>query len=269
MKIRTIIVDDETLARRGLELRLSEMDDIEIVGQCSNGRDALEKIADLVPDLVFMDIQMPGMSGFDVVKNIDKNQLPMIIFVTAFDRYAVDAFEAQAVDYVLKPIDDDRLSSALDKVRRNIEQQGKVDYTQRLMDLIIGITGESPSTIEDAVAADGPATLEQYPKRLAIKDGSETSYVPVEQILWVEAAGDYMCVHTNDKVHILRSTMKELEKTLSPRIFQRIHRSVIVNLKRVERVCSHINGEYHLYLDSGSRLKMSRSYKDKIKHFSN
>ena len=265
MSIKTIIVDDESLARRGLELRLADAKDIEIIAQCSNGREALEKIAELEPDLVFMDIQMPGLSGFDVVKNIDKNQLPMIIFVTAFDRYAVDAFEAQAVDYVLKPIDDNRLQAALSKVRRNIEQEGKVNYTQRLMDLIINITGETPSTIEDA--AMGSASLEQYPEKLAIKDAGEISYVPVPEILWIEAAGDYMCVHTKDKVHILRSTMKELEKTLSPKLFQRIHRSVIVNLKRVEKVCTHINGEYYLYLDTGSRLKMSRSYKDKIKHF--
>ncbi len=267
MTIKTIIVDDESLARRGLELRLSEYDDIEIVAQCSNGRQALDKITELSPDLVFMDIQMPGLSGFDVVKNIDKNQLPMIIFVTAFDRYAIDAFDAQAVDYVLKPIDDDRLATALEKVRRNLAQEGKVNHTQRLMDLIISITGEAPSIIEQAVAGDGPVEFEQYPERIAIKDAGEITYVPVKEILWVEAAGDYMCVHAQGKVHILRSTMKELEKTLSPRIFQRIHRSVIVNLKRVEKVCSHINGEYHLYLDCGSRLKMSRSYKDKIKHF--
>ena len=267
MTIKTIIVDDESLARRGLELRLADVKDVEIIAQCSNGREALEKITELEPDLVFMDIQMPGLSGFDVVKNIDKNLLPMIIFVTAFDRYAVDAFDAQAVDYVLKPIDDNRLQAALEKVRRNIKLEGKVNYTQRLMDLIINITGETPATIEDAVIGTGAVTLEQYPEKLAIKDAGEISYVPVKEILWVEAAGDYMCVHTQKKVHILRSTMKELEKTLSPKLFQRIHRSVIVNLKRVEKICTHINGEYHLYLDTGSRLKMSRSYKDKIKHF--
>jgi len=267
MTIKTIIVDDESLARRGLEIRLSEYDDIEIIAQCCNGREALAQISELSPDLVFMDVQMPGLSGFDVIRDIDKNQLPMIIFVTAFDRYAVEAFEAQAVDYVLKPIDEERLTLALAKVRRNIEQQGKVDYTQRLMDLIVGITGEKPATIEGVAAGDGPLMIEQYPEKLAIKDGGEISYVPMNKILWVEAAGDYMCVHTKEKVHILRSTMKELEKTLSPNLFQRIHRSVIVNLKRVEKVCSHINGEYHLYLDTGARLKMSRSYKDKIKHF--
>lgn len=267
MKIKTIIVDDETLARRGLQLRLAEMDDIEIIGQCKNGREALQKIAELAPDLVFMDIQMPGLNGFDVIKKLDKNQLPMIIFVTAYDQYAVDAFEAKAIDYVLKPIDDERLSNALDKVRRNIELENKVSYTQKLMDLIIDVTGESLSTIEDVVTGDGDVGLQQYPERLAIKDRGEITYLPVENILWVEAAGDYMCVHATDKVHILRSTMKKLEKTLSPTIFQRIHRSVIVNLKRVEKICTHINGEYYLYLDCGSRLKMSRSYKDKIKHF--
>ncbi len=262
-----MIVDDESLARRGLEIRLAEYDDIEIIAQCTNGREALATIAEETPDLVFMDIQMPGLSGFDVVKNIDKNVLPMIIFVTAFDRYAIDAFEAQAVDYILKPIDDERLAQAVEKVRRNLAQDGQVGYTQRLMDLIINITGETPATIDDVVAEGGVGTFTQYPERLAIKDAGEISYVPMDDILWVEAAGDYMCVHTKEKVHILRSTMKELEKTLSPKLFQRIHRSVIVNLKRVDRICSHINGEYHLYLDCGSRLKMSRSYKDKIKHF--
>ena len=268
MSIKTLIVDDESLARQGLALRLKAFDDIDIIAECKNGREALEAIAEHEPDLVFMDIQMPGLSGFDVVTRLEKHQMPLIVFVTAFDQYAVEAFNAQAVDYVLKPIDDSRLEQALDKVRRNLQQDGQVNYTQRLMDLIVNITGESPATIEAAVNdASGEATLDQYPERLAIKDSGEITYVPVANISWIEAAGDYMCVHAADKVHILRSTMKELEKNLSPKQFQRIHRSVIVNLKKVEKVCSHINGEYHLYLDCGSRLKMSRSYKDKIKHF--
>jgi len=267
MKIKTIIVDDESLARRGLELRLEEFEGIEVIAQCVNGREALSTIAELTPDLVFMDIQMPGLSGFDVVRKIDKNLLPMVVFVTAFDRYAIEAFEAQAVDYLLKPIDDERLAQAIEKVKRNLKQDGHSEYTQRLMDLIINITGETPATIDAAITEGNESNIQKYPERLAIKDAGEISYVPMADILWVEAAGDYMCVHTKEKVHILRSTMKELEVTLPPTLFQRIHRSVIVNLKRVDRVCSHINGEYHIYLDCGSRLKMSRSYKDKIKHF--
>ncbi|TQV80008.1 LytR/AlgR family response regulator transcription factor [Aliikangiella coralliicola] len=264
-KIRTIIVDDESLARRGLALRLEKFKDIEIIGQCKNGREALEIIELESPDLVFLDIQMPGIDGFEVVHKIQADCMPLIVFVTAFDQYAIDAFEIHAVDYVLKPVEDERLATAIERVRDHLLQSDSANQKKRLIDLITNITGETPAKIDEMLAS-GELPNDNYPEKIAIKDRGETTLVPAKEIGWIEAAGDYMCIHANDQVHVLRSTMKELEKKLNPNNFQRIHRSTIVNLDKIEKVCSHINGEYFLILSNNSRLKMSRSYRDKIKH---
>ncbi|MCW8879384.1 MAG: LytTR family DNA-binding domain-containing protein [Kangiellaceae bacterium] len=264
-KIRTLVVDDESLARRGLLLRLEKFEDIEVIAECNNGREALQKIEDESPDLIFLDIQMPGIDGFEVVRKMQADAMPLVVFVTAFDQYAIDAFEVHAVDYVLKPIEEERLATAIQRVRDHLNQSDSENQKQRLMDLITNITGESPAKI-DEMLAQGTAPSEAYPEKIAIKDRGETTLVPSRDIAWVEAAGDYMCIHANDQVHVLRSTMKNLEKKLDPNHFQRIHRSTIVNLNQIEKVCSHINGEYFLILNGGSRLKMSRSYRDKIKH---
>lgn len=264
-KIRTIIVDDESLARRGLSIRLEKFDDIEVITECKNGREALSAIEEYSPDLVFLDIQMPGIDGFEVVHKMQGDAMPLVVFVTAFDQYAVDAFEIHAVDYVLKPVEDERLSIAIERVRHHLSQQDTQDHKKRLMDLITNITGQSPSQIDEMLAS-GELPGEKYPDKIAVKDRGETTLVPSKDIAWVEAAGDYMCIHANDQVHVLRSTMKNLESKLNPNNFQRIHRSTIVNLEKIEKVCSHINGEYYLVLKGGSRLKMSRSYRDKIKH---
>lgn len=264
-KIRTIIVDDESLARRGLSIRLEKFDDIEIIGECKNGREALKVIEEESPDLVFLDIQMPGIDGFEVVHKVQGDSMPLIVFVTAFDQYAVEAFEIHAVDYVLKPVEDERLATAIERVRHHLAQQDNQDHKKRLMDLITNITGQSPAQIGELLAK-GELPGQKYPEKIAIKDRGETTLVPSIEIAWIEAAGDYMCIHANDQVHVLRSTMKDLESKLNPQNFQRIHRSTIVNLEKIEKVCSHINGEYYLVLEGGSRLKMSRSYRDKIKH---
>lgn len=264
-KIRTIIVDDESLARRGLVIRLKEYSDIEVVAECKNGRDALVAIQKHSPDLVFLDIQMPGIDGFEVVRNMQADTMPLIVFATAFDQYAVDAFEVHAVDYVLKPIEAQRLDTAIARVRQHLEQSNLNNQKQRLMDLITNITGESPSNINEMLT-NGSVKNNQYPEKISIKDGSETTLVASSEIAWIDAAGDYMCIHANDKVHVLRCTMKKMEEKLDPNIFQRIHRSTIVNLEMIEKVCSHINGEFFIIMQGGARLKMSRSYRDKIKH---
>lgn len=263
--IRTIIVDDESLARRGLAIRLQDYADIEIVAQCKNGREALEAIQTHSPDLVFLDIQMPGIDGFEVVRNIQTESMPLIVFATAFDHYAVDAFQVHAIDYVLKPVDAKRLDLAIGRVRQHLEQSIANNQKQRLLDLISNITGETPSTIKDMLVKDSEKTS-PYPEKISIKDGSETSLVTTRDIDWIDAAGDYMCLHADDKVHVLRSTMKKIEEKLDPKLFQRIHRSTIVNLEKIEKVCSHINGEFFIIVKGGARLKMSRSYRDKIKH---
>ena len=208
---------------------------------------------------------MPGIDGFEVVRNMQADVMPLIVFATAFDHYAVDAFEVHAVDYVLKPIESHRLDIALGRVRQHLEQSVVNNQKQRLMDLISNITGDSPSSISEMLTKDSEKT-ECYPEKISIKDGSETTLVASVDIDWIDAAGDYMCIHANEKVHVLRSTMKKIEEKLDPKIFQRIHRSTIVNLEKIEKVCSHINGEFFIIMQGGARLKMSRSYRDKIKH---
>jgi two-component system LytT family response regulator len=262
MSIRTIIVDDEPLARRGLELRLSEASDIEIVRQCANGREAISAITDLAPDLMFLDVQMPGLSGLDVIAQVPQQSLPMIVFVTAFDRFAIQAFDAHALDYLLKPVDDGRLARALDRVRAQWQQQQAVAQREQLMALLAETTGKGEIEA-DALAAAG-RTVRRYATVLPIRVGRETIRLDVSTIDWVDAAGDYMCLHAAGQTHVLRATMKELEEMLDPRLFQRVHRSTIVNLARVAALRPHLNGECFLRLQSGQEIKLSRSYRDKV-----
>ena len=261
--LTTIIVDDESLARRGLKLRLAELDNIEIVAECKNGREAISAIRDFEPDLVFLDIQMPGLDGFGVVRELQADNMPLIVFVTAFDKYALNAFDIHAVDYVLKPIDESRLREAVARARERLAGTATDDQKQRLLEVIVDLTGKSESAIEEMLDTDE----ERYPDKLTIKDGSDVTLVPTHDIEWVDAAGDYMCVHAQGETHVMRSTMKDLETQLDPGTFQRIHRSTLVNLKRVVKLSSHINGEFFLTLDCGARLKMSRTYKNKVAHF--
>lgn len=264
-KIRAVVVDDESLARKGLMLRLDELGQVDVVRECQNGKEALEAIAELTPDLVFLDIQMPGMTGFEVIERLQQDNMPLVIFVTAYDEYAVNAFEVNAVDYLLKPIELDRLAAAVDKARFQLGAQRSDDEKKRLLDIVIGLTGKSEQAVYELIQSG--ASPAQYGEKLAIKDGASTTFVPVRDIDWIDAAGDYMCVHVKGETLIMRTTMKELESQLDPSVFQRVHRSTIVNLNRVEKVSSHINGEFHLTLSCGTSLKMSRSYKDKVKHF--
>ena len=264
-KMKAIIVDDEELARQGLEMRLSAFDNVEIVKCCKNASEALQAIAELEPDLVFLDIQMPGKTGVEMIREIQSDILPMIIFVTAYDTFAVEAFEMYAIDYLLKPVENERLAEAIEKAWQHQSQVGAASEKQRLLNLLVSLTGKSATAIGELLDAEDQST--EHADRLAIKDGSSITFVPIKDIDWIDAAGDYMCVHVDGATHIMRTTMKELELKLDPSIFQRVHRSTIVNLRRVEKVSSHINGEFHLTLSCGSSLKMSRSYKEKIKHF--
>jgi two-component system LytT family response regulator len=265
MTIRAIIVDDEPLARRGLELRLREAADVEIVRQCANGREALAAIGELQPDLMFLDIQMPGLSGFDVVKQVPQESLPMIVFVTAFDRFAIDAFEAHALDYLLKPVDEARLARALDRVRGQWQQRQAVAQREQLMAMLADLTGKGEIEPGALPAAQGaPHAARRYASMLPIRVGRETIRLDVGAIDWIDAAGDYMCVHAAGQTHVLRATMRELEQMLDPHVFQRVHRSTIVNLARVRSLRPHLNGECFLKLESGPEVKLSRSFRDKV-----
>lgn len=262
--IRTLIVDDEPLARRGLELRLAAEDDIQIVAQCNNGQDAVQAVAQLQPDLMFLDVQMPGLDGFGALRAIPASQLPMVVFVTAFDHYAIKAFEASAVDYLLKPIDDARLAQALLRVRQARRERESEAHMARLLNLLGELSGKPALTLDQALDENAPKSLVKGDQKIAIRDGGRTVRVDVDHIRWIDAAGDYMCIHTDAETHILRATMRELERQLDGRRFQRVHRSTIVNVTRVKSMRAHINGEYFLMLDCGHELKLSRSYKEKI-----
>jgi len=267
MKIRTLIVDDEALARRGIELRLRAVEDFEIVAHCANGREALAAIHLHKPDLVFLDIQMPGMSGFEVLAQLPQESQPTFVFVTAFDQYAIRAFEARAVDYLLKPIDDARFESALERIREQLKARSAVNQRDRLVELIAEITGCGELALDELLAHGRKAVESKHPEVLPIRQGRETVRVPIASIQWVDAAGDYMCVHASGQTHILRGTMKELEDLLDPKLFQRVHRSTIVNLRLVKTLRAHMNGEYFLTLEGGHELKLSRTYRDKVEYF--
>jgi two-component system LytT family response regulator len=265
--LKTLIVDDESLARRGLTHRLKNIADIEIVGEAQNGREALKLIREKAPDLVFLDIQMPGINGFEVVQQLDVESMPIILFLTAYDEYAVHAFEVNALDYILKPIDEERLHQVLEKVRSNLSEKRALKQKRLLLELVSQISGEKISSFAELEEKDIAGLTKKEPSRLAIRDGGRTTWVNQDDIEWIDAAGDYMCVQALGTTYIMRKTMKQLEQELDESILQRIHRSTIVNVKLVREMESHINGEYFLTLDSGHRVKLSRTYKDKLKFF--
>jgi two-component system, LytTR family, response regulator len=226
-KIRTLIVDDEPLARSNLAVLLRLDPEIEIVGECASGAEALAKIRALAPDLLFLDVQMPECDGFDVLEMLGKQLPPAVVFVTAYDQYALRAFEAGALDYLLKPFDNARFDRALDRAKQAIAR-GK----------------------------DAPKTLE----RLAIKSVGQISFVRIREIDWIEAADYYASLHVGPRTHLLRRSMADLEQELDPTAFCRIHRSTIVNLARVQRMEIGADGEYDVLLESGTTLRMSRRY---------
>jgi two-component system LytT family response regulator len=266
--LRVLIVDDEVLARRGLKHRLNQVDDAEVVAEARNGREALKAIRELKPDLVFLDIQMPGIGGFEVIAELQGEDIPAIVFVTAFDEYAIKAFEANAIDYLLKPIEDNRLHEAIARVRESLHQKQAMKHKKSLLRLVSQITGENVASMKEINTKGVHKMTKKEISKLAIKDGGHITWVPQDQIEWIDAAGDYMCVHAGGKTHIMRTTMKELEAELDPSLLQRIHRSTIVNVNRVREMQSHINGEYFLTLEGGHTIKLSRTYKDKLKLFS-
>jgi two-component system LytT family response regulator len=263
--IKVQIVDDEELARRGLEIRLQTIDDIDIVAQSKNGREALRHVAEFKPDLMLLDVQMPAMSGFEVLQQLSGSDMPSVIFVTAYDEYALRAFDANALDYLLKPINDERLREALQRVRQSMQEQEAQAHRTRLLQLVCALTGKE-LTLEDALA-QGDEKHTPFPSRLAIQDGRKTNCVDVESIEWVDAAGDYMCIHVNGETLVLRGTMKRLEELLDPEIFVRIHRSAIVNRHQVSSMRPHRNGEYFLKLRCNHELKLSRKYKANVGRF--
>ncbi|MDX3900923.1 MAG: LytTR family DNA-binding domain-containing protein [Sphingobium sp.] len=264
MTIRTILVDDESLAIQGLKLRLEAHEDVEIVETCNNGREAIRAIKTHKPDLVFLDIQMPGFDGFSVVQGMMEIEPPLFIFVTAYSDHAIRAFEAQAVDYLMKPVEEGRLADALDRVRQRLGEKRQVQEAEKLREVLAEV---APQAMHDFVSDDDAPASNRFEKLINIKDRGQIFRVDVDSIERIDAAGDYMCIYTADNSLILRETMKDLEKRLDPRNFQRVHRSTIVNLSQVRQVKPHTNGECFLVLESGAQVKVSRSYRDVVARF--
>jgi len=238
--MRTLIVDDEPLARRGVALRLNRFSDVEIVGECADGTSAVQKILELSPDLVFLDVQMPGMDGFEVLRSLPKASLPGVIFLTAYEQHALKAFEVHALDYLLKPVDDDRLAEALDRARKLISSASRNELAER----ILGMLGPPP----------------KYAARFAVNTGSRIQIVLAEHVDWISAAGDYAELHVRGRAHLIRETMTALERKLDPAKFLRIHRSRIVRASCIVELRSLGNRDYLLKLSDGSEHRSSRTY---------
>jgi len=262
MTIRTILVDDEPLAIQGLELRLAAHEDVEIIDKCQNGREAIRAIKTHKPDLVFLDIQMPGFDGFSVVQGMMEVEPPLFVFVTAYSDHAIRAFEAQAMDYLMKPVEESRLADTIERVRQRLAEKRGAEEVEKLKEVLAEV---APDAVEDR--DPGEMNSNRFEKLINIKDRGQIFRVDVDTIERIDAAGDYMCIYTGDNTLILRETMKDLEKRLDPRRFQRVHRSTIVNLDLVKEVKPHTNGECFLVLGSGASVKVSRSYRDVVARF--
>lgn len=246
MKTRVLIVDDEELARRGVAIRLREHSDMVVVGECADGEEAIQSVSALNPDLIFLDIQMPGMSGIEMLRSLPEQSVaPVVIFLTAYDEYAVAAFEVRALDYLLKPVDDERFAFSLGRARRllALEQQET---------LYVRMRGLLEMHSEDA--GPGPA------KRFAVRTGHQVSFVQSADIDWVESVGDYAGLHVGNKTHLLRESLNVLESRLDHERFLRIHRSTIVQLDRITRIDSLPNRDCVVTLRDGTSLRVSRTY---------
>ncbi|MBY0284980.1 MAG: LytTR family DNA-binding domain-containing protein [Sphingomonas sp.] len=264
MTIRTILVDDETLAIQGLQLRLQAHDDVEIIDTCMNGREAIRSIKTHKPDLVFLDIQMPGFDGFSVVQGLMEVEPPLFVFVTAYSDHAIRAFEAQATDYLMKPVEESRLADTLDRVRQRLAEKRGAEEVDRLKEVLAEV---APDSVENLVENAETPSSNRFEKLINIKDRGQIFRVDIDTIERIDAAGDYMVIYTGENNFVLRETMKDLEKRLDPRRFQRVHRSTIVNLDLVKEVKPHTNGECFLVLQSNAQVKVSRSYRDVVARF--
>jgi two-component system, LytTR family, response regulator len=246
-KTRVIVADDEPLARERLRTLLASEDWIDLVAECPDGPSAVAAIQKLQPDLVFLDVQMPGASGFEVIEAVGSGRMPFVVFVTAFDRYALRAFDVHALDYLLKPFDRDRFRETLTRAREQLEHRTQGELERRLLELVHDLK---------------PAS--HHLERFVVKAGGRVFFVRADDIEWIEAAGNYVKLHVGTESHLFRETMNAIEAKLDPDLFFRIHRSHIVNIERVRELQPWFNGEYVVFLRSGTRLTLSRGYREKL-----
>jgi two-component system LytT family response regulator len=246
-KIRTLVVDDEPIARERIMSLLQQESDVEVIGECSDGGQAVSAINEQSPDLVFLDVQMPGTDGFGVIQNIGADRMPTVVFVTAYDEYALKAFEVHALDYLLKPFGKDRFQETLKHAREHLERRRAGDLGRRLLALVQDLKPEPPRL-----------------DRLVVKSGGRVFFLRTDEIDWIEAAGNYVRLHLGEESHLFRETMNGMESRLDGRQFARIHRSRIVNTERIKELQPWFNGEYVVILRNGTRLTLSRGYREKL-----
>jgi two-component system LytT family response regulator len=247
MRIRTLIVDDEPLARERVRALLTEEADVDIVGECGDGAEAVASMEREAPDLVFLDVQIPEIDGFGVIERVGLDKTPVVVFVTAYDQYALQAFEVHAVDYLLKPFDQDRFQKAMARARQAVQLRRNGDVNERLVALL-----------QDLKTPQGPL------ERLVVKSSGRLFFLRVEEIDWIESSGNYVCLHVGAESHLLRETMNGIEAKLDPARFIRIHRTAIVNIDRIKELQPLFHGEYDVVLRTGMTLTLSRGYRDRI-----
>ena len=246
-RLRAVIADDEPLARQRLRMLLEDVEWLEVVGEAKDGASATAAIQKLRPDLVFLDVEMPNGTGFDVIESVGAAKMPFVVFVTAYDKYALKAFDVHAIDYLLKPFDRDRFREALARVRHQFERATGGELERRLLQLVQDLT-------------PAPQRLERF----VIKSGGRVFFVPTAEIDWIEAAGNYVKLHVGTDEHLFRETMNAIEAKLNPDAFFRIHRSHMVNVERIRELQPWFNGEYVVFLKNGTRLTLSRGYREKL-----
>ncbi len=249
--LRTLIIDDEPLAREGIRMLIGADPELDIVAEIDNGRDAITAIVGHRPDLIFLDVQMPECDGLTVLRRIPKDQLPLVVFVTAFDRYAIDAFEAHAIDYLLKPVELERFSVTLARVKSRFRERQMSEITDRLLALM-----------RDNESLAG--VTRSYIERVPVPHAGKVQIVPVSNNDWAEAEDDYVRLHVGKIEHLIRKTLSSFESELDPKQFIRIHRSHIVNAGRIKELRPQGQGDYLIVLSDGTQLKLSRSYKDRV-----
>jgi two-component system LytT family response regulator len=248
MLLTMLLVDDEPLAREGLRMLLSQDPDVTAIHEAKDGREAVAAIRNTRPDLVFLDVQMPEMDGFSVVKEVGAEHMPAVVFVTAHDQYAIQAFEINAIDYLLKPVTEERFTQALARAKSRLQARPADEASRQILSLLETITAPH-----------------RHLKRLAVRSAGKTVFVEVEDVDWIEAAENYVQLHLGRVGHLLHVTMNALEKSLDPEIFLRIHRSLIVNVRRIKELQPALHGEYVVTLQDGVRLQSGRIYHEKLK----
>lgn len=251
--IRTVIADDEGLARKKLRILLDSEPQVEVVAECQNGRETVAAIRSFRPDMLLLDIQMPDLDGFEVLSEISSDEIPQVIFTSAYDQYAIRAFEAHALDYLLKPFDQDRLHAAIERASTEMQRRKDQDLTNRILELLSAVKSGKPPVPE-------------FEERLAIRTNGRVVFLSLEEIQWIEAAANYVRLNTGKVSYLFRETISRVSERLNPSHFVRIHRSAIVNVRQIKELIPVNSGEYVVVLHSGKELSCSRGYRTNLQH---